>query len=61
MVVHVFAMFLEDEYDGEWLRIGRYLSTLSRPEDWDDREYKRIRKMAYGYFLREGHLWKHPK
>ena len=57
----VFAMFLENDYDGEWLLIGRYLSTLRRSDEWSDQEYKRIRKKAYGYFLKDGHLWKHPK
>ena len=54
-------IFLEEMYDGEWLYIGRYLSTLERQEGWTDHEFKRIRRKAYGYFLREGFLWKHPK
>ena len=32
LIVQVFAVFSEDDYDGEWLLVGRYLSTLSRPE-----------------------------
>lgn len=53
--------FFEDMYDGEWLQIGHYLSTLTKQEGWSDQEFKRIRRKAYGYFLQNGHLWKHPK
>ena len=60
-IVHVFTVFSEEEYDGEWLLIGHYLSTLNRPDGWSDQEYRRIQKKAYGYFLKDGHLWKHPK
>ena len=60
-IVQVFAAFSEDDYDGEWLLVGRYLSTLSRPEGWSDQEFKRFQKKAYGFFLKDGHLWKHPK
>ena len=58
---HVFEAFLAHMYEGEWLKIGRYLSTLTKPNDWSDQEFKKIRKKAYGFFLKEGHLWKHPK
>ncbi|MCO5600924.1 hypothetical protein L7F22_055041 [Adiantum nelumboides] len=30
-------------------------------DGWTKQEFKRIRKKAYGYFLRDGYLWKHPK
>ena len=53
--------FFEDMYDGEWLHIGHYLSTLTKQEGWSDQEFKRIRRKAYGCFLQNGHLWKHPK
>ncbi|MCO5601145.1 hypothetical protein L7F22_055264 [Adiantum nelumboides] len=53
--------FLEESYEGDWLLIGQYLSTLSRHEGWSDEEFKRIRRKAYGYFLKNGFLWKHPK
>lgn len=54
-------LFTEELYEGEWLNIGRYLSSLEKRENWSDREFKRIRRKAYGYFLRDGFLWKHPK
>lgn len=54
-------MFSENDYDGEGLLIGRYLSTLRKADEWSDQEFKRIRKKAYGYFLKDSHLWKHPK
>ena len=41
-IAQVFAAFSEDDYDGEWLLVGRYLSTLSRPEGWSDQEFKRF-------------------
>lgn len=53
--------FAEDLYEGEWLNIGRYLSSLKKQETWSDQEFRRIRRKAYGYFLRDGFLWKHPK
>ena len=37
-IVQVFSMFLEHNYDGEWLLIGRYLSTLRRSDEWSDQE-----------------------
>ena len=49
-------LFLEEFYEGEWLNIGRYLSSLKRLEIWSDQEFKRIRRKAYGYFLRDGFL-----
>ena len=48
-IVQVFVVLSKDNYDGEWL-LGRYLSTLSRPEGWSDQEFKRFRKKAYGFF-----------
>jgi hypothetical protein len=34
--------FLEVSYEGEWLHVGRYLSTLQRQEGWTNEEFKRI-------------------
>ena len=34
--------FLEDMYEGEWQLIGRYLSALTKQEDWTNEEFKRI-------------------
>ena len=52
----VFEAFMESMYEGEWLLIGRYLSTVTRHEDWSDAEFKKIRKKAYGFLLRDGYL-----
>ena len=60
-IIQVFALFLENYYDGEWLLTGCYVSTLRRFDKWSGQEYKCIWKKAYGYFLKDGHLWKHPK
>ena len=58
---HPLELFLEDHYEGDWLLIGSYLSTLTKQDGWSEQEFKRIRRKAYGYFLRDGYLWKHPK
>ena len=47
LIVQVFAVFSEDDYDGEWLHIGRYLSTLSRLEGWSNQEFKCFQKKAW--------------
>ena len=54
-------LFLKELYEGDWLLIGSCLSTLTKQEGWSEQEFKRIRRKAYGYFLRDGYLWKHPK
>ena len=46
--------FNEDEYEGEWLRVGRFLKTLTPDEVWTKEEANRIRKKAYRFFLRDG-------
>jgi hypothetical protein len=53
--------FDESEYDGEWLRIGMFLKTMTPAADWTREEAYRIRKTAYRFFLRDGRIWKHPK
>ncbi|RYA38525.1 hypothetical protein DD606_25955 [Enterobacter cloacae complex sp. GF14B] len=53
--------FSEELYENEWLLIGRYISTLHKQDDWTEQEFKRIRRKAYGYYSRDGYLWKHPK
>ena len=40
--------FIEDMYEGDWLLISQYLSTLARHENWSDSEFKRICRKAYG-------------
>ena len=58
---HALEFSDESMHEGEWFLIGSYLSTLTRQEDWSNAEFRKIRKKAYGYFLRDGHLWKRPK
>ncbi|KAL2643032.1 hypothetical protein R1flu_010619 [Riccia fluitans] len=50
--------FKQDLYDGEWLEIGRYLSMLNRQEWWMNEEFRRVRRKAYNYMLKDGYLWK---
>jgi hypothetical protein len=51
----------ESGYDGEWLQIGRFLKTMAPATEWTREEACQIRKKAYQFFLRDGHIWKHPK
>jgi lipocalin len=53
--------FNESEYDGEWLQIGRFLKTMTPTPEWTREEAGRIRKKAYRFFLRDRHIWRHPK
>jgi hypothetical protein len=53
--------FDESEYDGEWLRIERFLKTMTPTPEWTKEEAGRIRKKAYRFFLHDGRIWKHPK
>jgi hypothetical protein len=53
--------FDESEYDGEWLQIGRFLKTMTPAMEWTREEACQIRKKAYRFFLRDGHIWRHPK
>jgi hypothetical protein len=59
--VRVHATFMEQDYDDEFVDIGKYLSTLRRDEAWTTDDFRRIRKKAYKYFLKDGHLWRHAK
>ena len=58
---NVLESFSEEMYEDDWILIGRYLSTLARQDNLFDVDFKRIRRKAYGYFLKDGYLWKHPK
>lgn len=58
---NVLESFTKDMYESDWFIIGRYLSTLTRHERGSDSEFKRICRKAYGYFMKDGYLWKHPK
>ncbi|KAL3698204.1 hypothetical protein R1sor_012280 [Riccia sorocarpa] len=53
--------FMEDLYDGEWLELGWYLATLRRLDGWTDADFKRIKKKAYDYMVRDGYLWRRHK
>mgnify|MGYP000273496517 CR=1 FL=1 len=53
--------FSKDDYDGEWLLIGRFLSTMTMDTLWMKEEASRLRKKAYKFFLRGGKIWRHPK
>ena len=48
-------------YEGEWLDIGYYLSTLAKHSGWSDTHFKRVRRKAYNYLLQDGYLWKCTK
>ena len=43
--------FNEDNYEREWLLIGRFLSTMTAEASWTKKEVTRIRKKAYKFFL----------
>ena len=53
--------FDEDDYNGEWLLIGRFLRTMTVDASWTREEASQLRKRAYRYFLRNGKIWRHPK
>jgi hypothetical protein len=53
--------FDESRYDGEWLRIGRFLKTMTPAAEWTREEACQIQKKAYRFFLCDGRIWKHPK
>ena len=53
--------FNKNEYEGEWLLIGRLLRTLMSDISLMKEEALRIRKKAYRYFVKGGFLWRHPK
>ena len=57
----VLAMFKVEDYEGEIIEIGKYLSSLTKDESWSKEDFYRIRKKASKLFLKEVHLWKFPK
>ena len=57
----ILTTFKEEDYKGEFIEIGKYLSSLKKDESWTNEDFRRIRKKAYKYFLKDGYLWKHPK
>ena len=57
----VLAMFKVEDYEGKFIEIGKHLSSLTRDESWSKEDFYRIRKKAYKFLLKDGHLWKYPK
>ena len=53
--------FNENEYEGEWFLIGRFLRTLTADTSLTKEEALRIWKKSYRYFWKGGFLWRHPK
>jgi RNase H-like domain found in reverse transcriptase/Integrase zinc binding domain/Reverse transcriptase (RNA-dependent DNA polymerase) len=51
----------EGEYTGQLLTIGRYLETLERPSGISDTEFRKLRKDANKYLVRDGYLYKRSK
>ena len=51
----------EEEYEGDDLMLGRYLSTMQRPDGLMDLEYQRLRKKSKSFFIRDGYLYKKGK
>jgi len=51
----------EGEYDGERLTIGRYLETMERPPDLTDQEFRKLRRKAHRYLVRDGYRYKRSK
>ena len=52
--------FNEDDYEGEWLLIGRFLSMMTTDTTWTKEEASRVRK-EYKFLLRDGMIWRHLK
>ena len=57
----VLTTFIEEDYEGEFVKIGKYLSSLQKDESWSTEDFHQIRKKAYKYFLKDGALWRHAK
>ena len=52
----------KDEYEGEWLDLVLYLSTLERPRaTMTDAEFDKLRKWSYAFIVREGVLFRKAK
>ena len=50
----------EDEYSENSLKIAGFLQTLRRPAGMSDSEFRRFRREALNYFMRNGHLFRRP-
>ena len=53
--------FNEDDYDGEWRLIGRFLKTMTTDASITREEASQLQKKAYRYFLQNGKIWRLPK
>jgi hypothetical protein len=53
--------FHEENYEGDLLDIGYYLSTLTKHANWSVEKFRQIRKKAYKFILQGGFLWKRQK
>ena len=53
--------FNEDDYDEEWLMIGRFLKKMAMIASLIREEASQLRKKAYRYLLRNGKIRRHPK
>jgi Integrase zinc binding domain/RNase H-like domain found in reverse transcriptase len=51
----------EEEYEGNDLMLGKFLSTLQRPDGLTDLEYQQLRKKSKLFFVRDGYLYKKGK
>ena len=52
----ILTTFKEEDYKGEFIEIGKYLSSLKNDESWTDEDLHPIQKKAYQYFLKDGYF-----
>jgi RNase H-like domain found in reverse transcriptase/Integrase zinc binding domain len=52
------AYFNEAEYEGDDLVLGRYLESMQRPDGISDEEYRKLRRKARQFLVRDGRLYK---
>ena len=50
--------FNEAEYEGEDLILGKYLTSLERPDGLSENQFQQLRKKSKSFFVRDGHLFK---
>ena len=53
--------FNEDDYEGEWVLIGRFLSTMTTDASWAKEEASRLGKKEYKFFLWNKKICQHRK
>ena len=54
--LRVNTTFKEEEYEGEWLEIGKFLTTQIANPSWSRKQFNEFRKKAFRFLLHEGHL-----